>query len=237
MHLRDELAYSYAEKAIQYMDKCEWYFAEVDLQQAQEEFRIEDFYLADEQSISDLLPERKYNRIQKHCKSILDFDITAYDRYLPLVLLNRIAEHILDKQKQMALDQYLWMKAFEMSRQLSGIETLSSQLELMRSMSTEEQLGIFVKAAGNLSKYARELKRLRKAYESQEILSLYKISKRSLGALKKSLIYDRNAVMANEIVRNNDRTAFYAVGAAHLAGNKGVLKYLKEKGVKLKAIH
>jgi uncharacterized protein YbaP (TraB family) len=55
--------------------------------------------------------------------------------------------------------------------------------------------------------------------------------------MRKALLFDRNKIMARrfaEMARQN--SLFCAVGAGHLAGQKGMLRLLKKQGFKVRAI-
>lgn len=57
-----------------------------------------------------------------------------------------------------------------------------------------------------------------------------------MGGMKEVLIYNRNQLMYERIDGRREQSSFYALGAAHLAGKKGVLRLLKNAGYKIKAI-
>ena len=58
-----------------------------------------------------------------------------------------------------------------------------------------------------------------------------------MGKIRNLMIYDRNKKMVNAIIRMSDeKSSFFAIGAAHFAGNKGILAFLKKEGYKIKQI-
>jgi uncharacterized protein len=51
---------------------------------------------------------------------------------------------------------------------------------------------------------------------------------------RKLMIYDRNIIMANRMVGlSEENSCFFAIGAAHLPGQKGVMALLKRQGYKI----
>ena len=70
-----------------------------------------------------------------------------------------------------------------------------------------------------------------------DVNSLYSITKKSMGKIRKLMIYDRNERMAQRVVEIHQlKPCFVAVGAAHLGGNKGLLNLLKKQGYKIKSV-
>jgi uncharacterized protein YbaP (TraB family) len=81
------------------------------------------------------------------------------------------------------------------------------------------------------------VKKMLEWYRRGEIRQLYQAAKRDAKGLRRVLIYDRNALMAQrfaEIARREP--LFCAVGAAHLAGQKGMLRLLKRDGFRVEAV-
>jgi len=90
----------------------------------------------------------------------------------------------------------------------------------------------------NISGFSKEHHKMTTLYEQQDIHQMYRSTKKSIGGARKILLYNRNAIMAERIERMaREQTIFSAVGAAHLAGKKGVIKLLKNAGLKVKPVN
>ncbi len=88
-------------------------------------------------------------------------------------------------------------------------------------------------------RFHKQLMKLIKLYEDQDIQGLYKNSKSGLGRLRKVMLYDRNKIMIERIQEQvaERNPSFFAVGAAHLGGTKGVLVGLKRMGLHVRPIY
>ena len=64
----------------------------------------------------------------------------------------------------------------------------------------------------------------------------YKKSIENLGSFRKILLFDRNEFMTDRIHNNMATATFYAIGAAHLAGQKGILNLLKKRRYQLNPV-
>ena len=84
-----------------------------------------------------------------------------------------------------------------------------------------------------MSKFNRSVLKLVDLYEKEDIHKIYIMSKKQLGKLRDIMLYERNEQMAEFIDQHKSINAFYAIGAAHLGGEKGVLTKLKRRGWQL----
>ena len=86
-------------------------------------------------------------------------------------------------------------------------------------------------------KHRKGLLKMTEQYQKAEIKKLYKSGLKSAKGLKKLLIYDRNLIMAERFYTHiKEQSMFYAVGAGHLGGEKGLLRLLKKRGLKVKPV-
>lgn len=236
MHVKDKAAFNLVEDLMPYIDNCEAYFGEINLDEASVQITAEDYLMPNMMSLEDLIPAHKLERMEQHLSSIAGFQLKPFYRFFPMITSNQIAESFMSADNELSLDSLLWLKAKEKGKNMQGVEDVKDQVQLMKALDIKHQTKMLVDISKNLSKYRREVVKLKKLYENQKILKLYKQSKQSLGPLKKSLLYERNLNMTKAIADHNSESAFYAVGAAHLAGRFGMLRELKNAGLKPKPV-
>jgi uncharacterized protein YbaP (TraB family) len=110
-------------------------------------------------------------------------------------------------------------------------------MNTFKEISLEFQLKQLKDICRNVNKFRKTLKKLSLSYKNQDINKLYKVSKKAMGALKYKLIYERNSIMTQNILKlSNNHATFISIGAAHLAGKHGVLRLLKDQNCILKPI-
>ena len=87
----------------------------------------------------------------------------------------------------------------------------------------------------NSSKHRKRLQYLIEKYQKADIKGLYKAAKKDLKSMRKELLYKRNKRLCNNTLSllEQHKTVFIAVGAAHLAGENGMLRLLKKAGYKV----
>ena len=152
---------------------------------------------------------------------------------------------------RLPLDMTLYNDAVKAGKETGGIETLEEQTSLLNSVSMEDQKKLLVATldeiehpkpgeenpihhlvalylAGDLAPLAAELDK-----EDPETQALGK-------QFQTRLLDDRNVRMADRIAAkcsaNKNRSYFFAVGAAHYAGETGIVNQLAKKGYKVTRI-
>lgn len=238
MHVRDVRAFQNYETAVELISYCKYYYAEMDLHQAELLQNPSDFFMPEGINLIALIGERKYRKIQKSLKQSFGFELDYHQHLLPFIITNIVAENILQNDHQQPLDHILWKFAEGAGLEMGGLESFVEQRSIMKKIPLAFQLKSLKDLAKNPSRFRKNLLKLVDYYLDENIHLLFKLSKKSLGKLRKLMLYDRNYLMANRMSSLMDQgQCFFAVGAAHLDGQKGVLNILKQGGIKLKPVH
>ena len=104
-------------------------------------------------------------------------------------------------------------------------------------MDLKEQCRSLKRLATNFKSFKRELKTTTELYLKGDTQKLFKKAKKSIGGMRRVLLYDRNVKMADSFERfATEQSLFAAVGAGHLGGKKGVLRLLKKKGYSVQPV-
>ena len=235
MHVKDNAAYAHVEKALDTMSFCTHYFGEIDLTEATDIIQPEDYLIPGEQSLESLITPRHFKRMSKILQKAYELELKLFSRLYPLMLINQISELLLQEDNTMSLDQFLWTKAMEQGKTMGGVEAVNRQIEILHSLDLNTQLKALKDLCQNVRKFNKSVLKMVKLYEQANIQAIFKMSKKQLGALRKIMLYERNSDMASFIDAHQFSNAFFAIGAAHLGGDKGVLNLLKKKSWRLTA--
>lgn len=238
MHVRDYRAFHSFEKAKQLIHACVHYYAEMDLEEAALQQDSSDFLIPGGADISDLIGRKKYKKIRSSLLRSFRIDLDNYRLFLPFLISNIIAESLLQQDHQEPLDHILWEFAAREGLKMGGLESFNEQQSVMRKIPMDYQIRSLKDLARNPSKFRKNLLSLVDNYIQEDIRMLYKQSRKSMGALRKLMLWDRNKNMADRIFQTLEKGPnFYAIGAAHLAGQKGVLNLLKQQGARISPMH
>ena len=124
-------------------------------------------------------------------------------------------------------------RAKKQEKKIKGLETARYQISVLDSIPYHLQAQMLVEEMRKGSQNNREYKRLVKIYKRQdlEMLSKMTLGKDDFGAYNDMLLYNRNRnwipVMEKMMHKNS---MFFAVGAAHLLGDRGVISLLRKRG-------
>jgi uncharacterized protein len=128
------------------------------------------------------------------------------------------------------------------TQRIDELETMESQLSIFATATEEEQQGMLMTILKEGDKAKDMIKRLQAAYISGDPDALQKImdeeSDMGSKSLTKKLLDDRNVMMASkmdEYLKGTD-PIFVVVGAAHIVGDKGVARILRDKGYKVEQV-
>lgn len=164
-------------------------------------------------------------------------DVASFRSLPPLILIQMITAELLGKEALEPMDIALATKGRALGMRLTGIETFEEQMELLHNMPIDGQRKQLADMVLHFSKFRRQLDKQVRWYLEQDIRKLYKDARKQLKGMRKPMLFRRNRIMAQRMAAMVvEGPHFLAVGAAHLAGGKGVLRLLKEKGFRLTAI-
>ena len=127
-------------------------------------------------------------------------------------------------------------------QRIDELETMESQLNLFVNATEEEQQALLASTLKLGDKMKDMIKKIQSAYLSGDPEALQKIMDEQADTgsktLTKKLLDDRNVTMAarlDEYLKNKEQ-AFVVVGAAHIVGDKGIAKLLRDKGYKVEQV-
>ncbi|MEL6718877.1 MAG: TraB/GumN family protein [Bacteroidota bacterium] len=237
MHIKNSNLFSHLEKAYAAIDEVEIYAAEYDLHDAQEGLSPMLFQLPDGKALPDYIEKKKFQKLQNIIQKAFDIDLYQIQHLLPIFIVNILTQKILAQNSNASLDEHLWNYALTQGKNCTGVERFQEQIDILQKIEVKEQINMLLKIGQNVSKYRKKLLHLSEIYQKGNMQLLYQLSKKSSGKLRKMMIYNRNEIMASRIADfAKETTIFAAVGAAHLGGEKGALRYLKQKGFSVKPI-
>lgn len=237
MHLRDRAAYTYAQEAEELIKNCNIYAGEMNLDEAAAANMHQYFLLPDGWRYEEQLTKAQYAKLQGIFLDVTGYTFTDVDHLIPMALHNMISESFIAEDYALPLDQHLWNFAKNRNMQLEGLESADQQIVTLKSIPLKYQLLGLKHTIRNVKKHRINIIKLSQLYAQAEIHKLYKKSKKSTGRIKHVMIYERNRMMVDEFTRIATQDSLFAsVGAAHLAGEKGMLHLLKGQGATIKEV-
>ncbi len=236
MHVKNKAIIDRCRMLIPYIESCPLFALEMDLDaDSLSNFSIDQ--ILRNFSLKNTLRHNQYTKLRAILKKAFNFDIRYFDHFPPLMTIQLITETLLTIDGKVTLDQHLWNLAKERNKECKGVESFEKQFQIMHSMSLEFQIKSLLSIGKNVNKYQREIQKIVQNYHLEQIDALYQKTKKQLGEIRGLLLYDRNREMVKTISKMIlSLPSFIAIGAAHLSGNYGILRLLKQEGFKVAPI-
>ncbi|MFT3846645.1 MAG: TraB/GumN family protein [Lacibacter sp.] len=229
MHLTDKRLFFFGDSLYKALEKTDGFAIEVDPDEMSTQL-IQSFTKKDTSGyVKDAVDKEEFERLKKILQKKYGFNadkLTKRQAYL--------ARNEWMKEMRKEDDMYTFMDAwlYNIARQLGkwtgGIEDLDDQLRLIEKdeadFSFEELL---------ISKKIRQggLNQMIDIYLSQDLFSLDTLINTSIKSRKEDWLLKRNFKMVHRMDSLMKlRTVFFAVGAAHLPGDSGVIELLAKRG-------
>ena len=238
MHVRDQRAFAGLELVYEAIEACKGFALEIDLNQSDDHRTDPElFRLPGQSRLTDYISPRQFRRLQAILLKAFGIDIAFFAHFRPLFLIELITECILREEQPLFLDAHLWDYATARGKITSGIESREEQENLLQRIPLDIQVRMLLDIGRRVRHFRRQLNHMTALYEAGDLKRLYQVSRQSAGELRKSMLFDRNRIMADRIAPLIAvQPTFIAVGAAHLWGGKGVLRLLKMQDIRIKPL-
>lgn len=237
----------------QAMSDCRQVYGEVDIMDAikpENKAKVEAMqYLPEGKTLASVLTSEQLGKLNGLLREVVGKDLNneavaaQMGRLTPAALSSSLTliaymkeTPNLDPTK--LLDGYFQQEALAQGKKVGGFETLEFQMDVLYGAPLEDQIKALMCLVENFQETVDMSELVAAAYFGQSLDDLEDLTaEESNGACGSSpeeedkLIYNRNANWAKAMpkIMAADPTLF-AVGAAHLCGEKGVLALLKEQG-------
>ena len=228
IHLKDKRVFTYTDTILSYLDSCDKLILELDLN-PMNLFQYSDLMmLPADTTLHDLFKPDDLVVIKEVVKNITGMDFTTFEKLKQVVLLSFLMQYQLGCDMNFTLDEYLYQKGVEKSKEIIGLETVTEQFTLLETI----PLDIIVDYLKNPGDEDEELELMICDYLESNIDELLHIMQKdeTMISLKEEFLDDRNRKMADKIDELlNESRILVAVGAGHLPGEYGIINLLIQK--------
>jgi uncharacterized protein YbaP (TraB family) len=201
---------------------------------------MKSMYMTDGSTIKSLLSEPDYQKVSQFFKDTLKMNIATMDKMKPFVLGSMSVTKLLSCPIQSYEETFMKM-AKEEHKEILGLETVQDQFGAIDKMGMKKQADMMlVQLVDNWTEGKQEFKQMLVDYKNQDVEALLEDmekSKSNSADFQEDLLVTRNKNWIPKIQQIvKEKSTFFAVGAGHLGGKKGVIALLRESGFTVKAV-
>jgi uncharacterized protein YbaP (TraB family) len=189
-------------------------------------------------ALRDQMSPKRFDKFRKKLRQFTGLDLLQFDRMPPMFASALIASQLVRSDGQ-SMDQALWSRASTLGIPTHGLESFDEQMKIFHAIPYDFQLIQLKQMLANLSRARRSLKKMIDQYRQEAIHKLHSQGRKTLGPIRKLILEDRNLRMVNRMIdhmKNSEGAILFTFGAAHLAGEHGILHGLKSRGCQLKPL-
>ena len=195
--------------------------------------------LTNGKKLKDYLSADDYAFLDNHFKERTKMSLAMYNGLKPFTVMSMVYLTLLDCQPQ-SFELMFTQMATNAKKELLGLESVEFQMGIFDQIPYEKQAQMLVDIVRKKAESTKEFEKMVALYKTQDLEALVKLMDESdwdYNGYENILLANRNVnwipIMEKAM---QAKSSFFAVGAGHLAGEKGVLKLLKKKGYTVKAI-
>jgi len=192
-----------------------------------------------ETPLSSRLDADKYTILKQLLKEQVDLDIAQFENLSDAAIVSMITFKSFPCTDFKMYEMELLQTAMMQQKKLGGLETIVEQMEILsKSLGSNAAIEMLNDLKKDGFKSTKEMITL---YKAQDIQGLYNYMKKS--SYMTDDVYNVMLTKRNHNWFKNmpqlmsKQSVFFAVGAAHLSGDDGVLKLLKDAGYNIKPIN
>ncbi|TDE11566.1 TraB/GumN family protein [Dyadobacter psychrotolerans] len=195
--------------------------------------------MKDGNELKKLFSETEYSRLAQFYKDSVGIGLAMFEKAKPFVLMGPLFNSVLACQPQ-SYEMSLVELAGKQKSEVIGLETLEEQMAIFDTIPYKDQVKMIVMMIDSLPQARKEFKALVELYKKQDVNGLYQMTMKSefgMEGNEELMLFDRNKKWIPRIQKSMaEKPTFFAVGAAHLGGEKGVIALLRKEGYKVRAI-
>ena len=178
----------------------------------------------------------EYVFLNQYMNKNVGVGLKQLNKFKPLSLTSMIMTTLMGEQLASYELTFINMVK-EAKKDLKGLETIESQIAIFDKIPYDEQIDDIIKMLKSPEDTKKLYANMIALYKAENITKLFESMDDYFDndkEMMKSLLFDRNENWVQQIPKiSKDQKVFYAVGAGHLGGEKGVIQLLKSAGFKV----
>ncbi|RCW93474.1 TraB/GumN family protein [Winogradskyella arenosi] len=189
--------------------------------------------LKEGESLKSYMSDVEFKTLDTYLKEKTGVGVNNYNRFKPMMLMSVLAMTSIGDGPFESYEMSLVNMAKAANKEVSGLENVADQINVFEKDPYEEQIDTLVEMVdnGNNEMLYNQLLQYYLAEDVDEMYNFMDDYMHDDAEGMKRFLDDRNTKWIPKMeAYSKDNTVFYAVGGAHLGGDKGVINLLKKAG-------
>jgi uncharacterized protein len=191
------------------------------------------------QTIKQLFGDSAFKEFDEKYKKITGSSAMMFNTFKPFMLMSMLTEKSLSCPAKESYEQTFIALAAKQKKDIKGLESIEDQVAVFDAIPDSTEITNLKNMVMNFDKGVDEFKKLVALYKTQDVDSMYRFTNQSpeLMEAEDELLVKRNSKWIPVMKTNMQKSScFFAVGAAHLGGDIGVIALLRKQGYNVKPI-
>jgi len=191
-------------------------------------------------TMSSLVSKEDFEILDEFLKANTGFSATLLNSVKPALVGSMLTDSLL-QCKTKSIEEELMRISKSQKEEIYGLEGINDQAKIFDLIPYEEQMNdLILTVKDGMSKFKEEFDKLMKLYNDKDIEGLLTIGQRNENILSRNedlFLKKRNQnwiPVISEVAKY--KPTFFGVGAAHLAGENGVIRLLRKEGFTVEAV-
>ncbi len=183
--------------------------------------------------LEDYFTSEEYALIEKYFRDSLGINIAMFATMKPVVLQTLLTSTTPSCDSVVSYEVKLSEAAREQNKEITGLETPAEQIKLLDQIPPDSIVQELVRIARGQSEEQSMYYAMIDAYVKQNIAELHRLilQSKEQGDNLDAFLDERNEKWIDRMAERMDqRSVFFAVGAGHLWGEKGLINLLRQDG-------
>ena len=233
IHLLPQESFEIKDKVSAAFSSAEQVVLEIDMDDpSMQQKMIQNAGMKDGKKLDELFSEEDYTAVSDALRKTMGIGLEAVNTMKPFMVYTMLIGTMIEGTPASYELTFMQM-AKERELEILGLETIEDQMAIFDKIPYEEQAKDVLEMVINKEETRQEFAELVKAYRAEDIDGMFEIIEEyaDTEVEMQELIIKRNQnwiPVIGELAKN--KVSFFGVGAAHLGGEFGVVKLLKEAG-------
>ncbi len=191
------------------------------------------------QTIKQLFGDSAFKAFDKQYQQITGASAMMFNSFKPFMLMSMLAQKSLNCPTTESYEQTFISLAAKHKKDIKGLETMEDQIAVFDAIPDSTEIANLQNMVNDFDKQIESFQKLVAVYKTQDVDSMYRFTNQSpeLMEAEEELLTKRNNKWIPVMKRNMEKgNCFFAVGAAHLGGDIGVIALLRKEGYTVKPV-